>query len=181
MSVLRILSLAAVLGLLVGARASAQETKPELNDKQFRRAVTVFLEDPLGEKAKDIAKFIMAFASQTPKAVVFLGKEEMKWFGKRDDNGMLLLAAYAAGNVQSQLDSGVKRNDRYAGLLSLFHVHRALKEKGAGYENAVVDDLLKLHREDKLLPHLIELEQRQPSRLTPEQEKALKKAQEEKK
>ncbi len=71
----------------------------------------------------------MTFTAQTPKAAVVIGDEELKWFGKDDERRGLLMAAFSSGNVQSQLNSGVVRNDRYSGLLSLFKVYRALRRR----------------------------------------------------
>ena len=56
---------------------------------------------------------------------------------------LLLLAAYAAGNTRSQLLSGVRQNDRYSGLITLFAVYRQLQEKDKDFKVAPVDELMK--------------------------------------
>lgn len=154
---------------------SFADDKPELTEKQFRRASAMLLEDPLADGAGDLAKLALVFVMQTPKAGVMLGEEEMKWIGKDDKRSLLLFGAYLAGNAQSQLNSGVKRNDRYSGLLSLFQVYRQLQAKDKDFKIADVDELLKLHKEDKLVAHLIELEKKKPTKLTPEQEEEIRK------
>jgi hypothetical protein len=175
MTVLRSVGLGVLLAAVGLAAAHGQGKGPQVSEKDFRRAHLRLLEDPLGKSAKEDAKVIMLFAMQTPRAAVVLRKEEMNWFGKDEKRGLLLLAAYAAGNTESQLNSGVKRNDRYAGLLSLFRVYRLLRQQDGSFKNAEVEQLLKLHGEDRLLKYVLELEQKAPTKLSPEDEKALEK------
>ncbi len=156
---------------LSGARpggAKAEKIRPAkataVSEAQFQRASQALLEEPLNQVAKEHIKTIMTFTAQTPKAAVVIGDEEMKWFGKDDERQGLLMAAFLAGNVQSQLNSGVVRNDRYSGLLSLFKVYRALRAKDKDFKIAAVDEALKLHSEDKLLRHVLELEAKSPTK-----------------
>jgi hypothetical protein len=176
MNTVRYIGLPVLLALCMSNMGPAQDPKPMVSDSQFRKVCVQLLDDPVGPNAKDHAKLIMIFTIQTPKAAIMLGKEELPWFGKKeDDRGFVLLAAYSAGNALSQLNSGVKRNDRYSGLLYLFQVYRTFQAKEKGYKIDAVDNLLRLHREDKLLPYLAEVEKKQPSKLTPEDEEAIKK------
>src|SRR5262245_33238992 len=173
---LRVFALLTALVLLVSHTALPGEKKSkELTDQQFGRALTMFLEDPLQEKGKELAKLLVVFTMQTPKAAVILGEPEMKWIGKKDDDrSLLLFAAYVSGNTRSQLLSGVKQNDRYSGLVTLFAVYQRLQDKDKKYQIAEVDELRKLHRDGKLLAHLVEMEKKMPTKLSPDDEKALK-------
>jgi hypothetical protein len=165
--------------------AEAGDEIPAIDETQFRRLSVALLENPLDEKSPDAARTIIVFTIQTPKAAVFLGTEELSWFGitdvKKDDpRSLLLTAAYAAGNSQSQFSSGVKRNDRYSGLLYLFEVYRRLQTRDGEFKIPAVEELLKLHKEDRLVKHLLELEEKKPTKLTPEAEEALRKLREKK-
>jgi hypothetical protein len=174
MGTVRVLGLALVVLAWAGS-VRADDEKPVVSERDFRRAATMFLDNPTGKVAPDLSKVVAIFVFQTPDAAVMLGDDELKWCGKDEDRRWLLLTAYLAGNSLSQLNSGVKRNDRYAGLLHLFCVYRHLKAKDKKFKIAEVDELLKKHKEDKLLPYLIELEKKKPTKLTPEAEKELKK------
>jgi hypothetical protein len=169
-------TLLTALVLLVPASALADEKKDkELTDQQFGRLLTMFLEDPLHEKGKEFAKLLIVYTMQTPKAAVMLGVPEMKWIGKKEDGrSLLLFAAYVSGNTRSQLLSGVKHNDRYSGLVTLFAVYQRLQDKHKEYKIAEVDELQKLHGDGKLLAHLVEMEKKMPTKLSPEDEKAIK-------
>ena len=65
-------TLLAAMALLVGSPARAGAQKDEgLTDQQFGRLLTMFLEDPLHEKGKDIARLMIVFTLQTPKAALY--------------------------------------------------------------------------------------------------------------
>ena len=173
MTMLRCTLITAFLGMWATTVAHAQLTKPITSEKQFGHYSVDFLEDPLGKNAKNYARAIMKFAIQTPKAAIVFGEEEMKWIGKDKKYSFLLFPAYIAGNTQSQLNSGVKRNDRYSGLLSLFRVYRTLKKHNKEFKTEAVEKLLKLHKEGKLVQYLLELEKKKPTTLTPKNRKSL--------
>jgi len=146
-------------------KVSAPAKAREVSEKEFLEASRELLSDPTSQAAKDHAQTVIAFTVQTPKAIVVLGDEEAKWFGEDENRRMLLVAGYSAGNVQSQLHSGVARNDRYAGLVTLFKVYRGLQAKDSKFKIAAVEDLLALHRDDKLLRHVVELEEKDSTKL----------------
>lgn len=164
---------------LVVSTVQADERKKsgvKISDKSFRKISSTFLNDPLSKSARDWARLIMLYTLDSPNATIVLGDDEWKWSGlDRDDSrALLLLAAYSTGNIQSQFNSGVKRNDRYSGLLTLFHVYRELRDVDEKYKVAAVDELLALHQADKLLPYLRELEKNEPMKWAPAQEAAVR-------
>jgi hypothetical protein len=168
-----VLSLFALL--VSSARADEKKKPEELTDQQFNRLLTMFLDDPLQEKGKDIARLLIIHTMQTSKAAVMLGEPEMKWIGKKeDDRSLLLFAAYLGGNTRSQLLTGVKQNDRYSGLVTLFAVYQRLQDRDKEFKITEIDALRKLHKDGKLLAHLVEMEKKMPTKLTPEDEKAIR-------
>jgi hypothetical protein len=169
-----------LLVLVFGSSSLAEQKDrkgPEISDKVFRQSSALFLDDPLNKSAPDWARLILLYSQQTSSAAVVFGREELSWSGLDRDHprSLLLLAAYSAGNIQSQLNSGVKRNDRYSGLLTLFRVYRALREQNEQFRISSVDDLLALHEEGKLVPRLQNLEAKKPVKLTPAEEEAIHK------
>lgn len=159
----------ALFAVLASVYADEKDRKsPIISEKTFRQTSSLFLEDPLHSSARDWARLILLYSQQSSNAAVVLSKEELRWAGldRGDPHSLLLLAAYSAGNIQSQLNSGVKRNDRYSGVLTLFRVYRALREKNERFRVSAVDDLLALHERDKLVPHLQKLDAKTPAKLT---------------
>jgi hypothetical protein len=178
MNIRRILSLTLLL-IASGSVVHADEKErkgPMISDKIFRQTCSVFLNDPLNPSSRDWARLIMLYTLESPNAAVVLGREELRWAGldKEEPRNLLLLAGYAAGNIQSQLNSGVKRNDRYSGLLTLFRVYRTLCEKDNKFRVAPLESLLDLHREGKLLSHLQKMEEQKPAKLSPADEQIIR-------
>jgi hypothetical protein len=169
----------ALLFLALGPAVGAGEKDrkgPEITDKMFRQTSSLFLDDPLNKLANYWARLIMLYSQQTSNAAVIFGKEELRWVAldRNDPRSLLLLAAYSVGNIQSQLNSGVNRSDRYSGVLTLFRVYRVLREQNKEYRVAAVDDLLSLHKEAKLVPHLQKLDAEKSVKLTPVEEEAIR-------
>jgi hypothetical protein len=169
----------AVLLLAFGAAGYAgdKDSKgPKITDKIFRQTSALLLDDPLSRSARDWSRLILLYALETPNAASAFSSEELRWAGveKDDPRSLLLLAAYAAGNIQSQLNSGVKRNDRYSGLLTLFRVYRVLRDQKKPLQIAAVDDLLALHEKNKLIAHLQELDEKKPAKMTSHDEAVIR-------
>lgn len=94
-----------------------------------------------------------------------IGRKALPWFGEKDyRHNELLLCAFIAGNVRSQLDSGVNANDSYSGLIQVFRVYRYLKKKVRNYSIPGVEDLLKLHKDGKLMEYLLDEKEQQTHR-----------------
>jgi hypothetical protein len=180
MNLFRIVCLSLVLiGAVSTVQADDRNKKGvTISDASFRQISTTYLNDPLHMSAPAWARLILLYMKQTPNAaVVVLSSEELRWAGLDENHpySPQLLAAYAAGNIQSQLNSGVKRNDRYSGLLTLFHVYRVLRQKDKKFKFAAVEDLLALHEEGKLVRYLQKLDEKKPAKLSPAEEQALRK------
>jgi hypothetical protein len=97
----------------------------------------------------------------------------MNWC-KDDKRGLQLMAAYVGGNALSQLHSGIMQNDRYSGMLMLFRVYRHFQDKDKHFRIDAVDELMKLQRDGKLLAHVVEMEKKQSTKLSAEDEAALR-------
>jgi hypothetical protein len=163
-----------LIGFIAYAPLTAQEPAKEPTEKQFRRMFVALLEDPTHAEAQNLSRAIVIYTIQTDKAAVVIGKDEMAWC-KDDKRGLQLMAAYVGGNTLSQLHSGVMQNDRYSGIVMLFRVYRHFREKDKDFKIDAVEDLLKLHKDGKLLAHVVELEKKKPTKLSAEDEAALQK------
>jgi hypothetical protein len=174
----RMIGVAVLLIAVISAVRSDERKSPgiTISDKSFQQISTAFLNDPQHKSAGDWSRLIMLYAKQTSSAELLLGRDEMHWVAldPSERRSLLLLAAYAAGNIQSQLNSGVKRNDRYSGVLTLFRVYRSLREQNGTFKIAAVENLLTLHREDKLVEHLRKLDAEKPTKLSRTEEEAIR-------
>jgi hypothetical protein len=178
MSIWRTMSLVVLLVALDSDTGASQKggKGPKITDKSFRQISSTFMDEPLDKSNRDWARLIMLYALDAPNAALVLSGEELHWTGvdNNDPQALLLLAAYTAGNIQSQLNSGVKRNDRYSGLITLFRVYRALRDRDDKYKVAAVDELLTMHEEDRLVRHLQKLDEKKPEKRTPAEEATIR-------
>lgn len=174
----RTLSVAVFCLLLnaVGHTAQKESKGLKLTELDFRRTGSLLLNDPLSRSNPDRARLILLYTLDMTDAAVVLGPEEWRWIGLEEHNpySLQLLAAYEVGNLQSQLNSGVKRTDRYSGLLTLFRVYRAVYEKDKKIKLDAVENLLALHKEGKLISHLQTLDERKPKKLTPVEDQRIR-------
>lgn len=174
MNICRMMALVLLLTVLGSAwGADKKEDKSfKISEKTFRQTSSLLLEEPLNRSNRDWARIILIYALSASNVEVVLGKQELHWAGIEDGDPrtILLLAAYASGNIQSQLNSGVKRNDRYSGLISLFRVYRALRQQNESFKVAAVDDLLTMHEEDRLVLHLQKLGEKKLEKMTSAEE-----------
>ncbi len=161
----------------LGQKKGKEIKRPEISDKDFRQIAALVINDPLNRAAADRSRLLILYALQTQSAQFTLGAQELSWMAidKDPDRALLLLAGYLAGNIQSQLNSGVKRNDPYSGALTLFQIYRSLQQHDKKFAITAVDDLLALHQEDKLVDYLRKLIDKRATKITPETETLLRK------
>jgi len=152
------------VGLIAFSAVAAYAQNPGVSTDDVRKAIASFLTDPLKESAKDDAKKIVSFATGSPDVMVIMGPEEMGWLkenpkAKKDYAG-LLLTAFIAGNMQTQLELGEKRNEVYSGALQVMRTYREIRKKDPEFQSPAVEELFKKHRDGSLLKHIAEIQER---------------------
>jgi hypothetical protein len=127
-----------------------------VREETLRRAVSTFLKQPTSSASKHSARTILKFAEESEDVSVLISRKAVPWVGgKKYEHREILLCAFIAGNVLSQLDSGVNANDPYSGLIKVFRVYRYLKKRKKGYTVPEVERLLAMHKEGKLMRYLL--------------------------
>jgi hypothetical protein len=76
------------------------------------------------------------------------------WNNSSDIHLPYLLSAYRAGNIKAQFDAGVKRSDRYSGMIQVFKIYHLIQKKDENYKVKEIEDLKRLHAKGKLMEHL---------------------------
>jgi hypothetical protein len=131
---------------LIGAWAPA-------SDEAVRHALAVLAESPLDKKGDAALATIVDFAEKSDKVEITIAEGGLPWVGKVP-HSELLLGAFIAGNLRSQLDSGVTRSDAYSGMLEVFAVYSALKAKEPKFSVPSIDGFLEQHRRGDLITAL---------------------------
>ncbi|NUO49012.1 MAG: hypothetical protein HOV80_09170 [Polyangiaceae bacterium] len=103
--------------------AQATPTASDAQDGDVRAAIDTFLADPAnGDPQK-----IMRFANESPDVLVVFRQSILEAEGAPGDLRALMLAAFAAGNVRSQLEAGKKEDMPVAGVRAMVAVYKKLQ------------------------------------------------------
>src|SRR5262245_25233227 len=139
--------------LCLASIGTAQSQTP--SEAAVRRAISTFCDAPLSTKGRAAPKTILEFGEASDAVLITISPGYVPWTraDKKYENSELLLAAYVAGNVLGQLDSGVKGNDAYSGMIQVFRVYRHLKAKDASFKVPEIEDYLEMHRKGELAVH----------------------------
>ena len=144
----------AVVGA-IAVTAGALAAERQISEESVRSAIESFLQNPTAPSEQ--VNTIVMFSVESDAVKVVIDTDVCcTWLraDKKYEHAGLLLVAFTAGNVRSQLDSGVCRDDPYSGLIAVFRVYRHLKQANPALTIPEVEKLLELHRQGKLTEHL---------------------------
>lgn len=140
------------LPLLIAAPAD-----PVITKEIALKAIVIFRSDPLSEDGHAAAAVIIKFVDKNHDVLVALNKKAFPVFGApgvSQDERSLLLAAFAAGNVDSQLLRGVKNDDPYAGDLQLIQTYRQLQKKNPKLKIPAIEKMAAMEQRGELKRYL---------------------------
>lgn len=120
------------------------------------RAIREFQADPLAALERGVAKTIMDFAEASPAVMISFSDKVVPWIGKNkvDERQSVLLAAYVAGNTESQLRRGKKEDDPVAGVLQAIATYRQLQQADSAFRVDELETLIALEKEGRLKEHV---------------------------
>jgi hypothetical protein len=121
------------------------------------KAIGLFRDDPLSEDGRGAAAIIVSFSDKSHDVVVRLSKKVFPVFdapgvSKKETNA--LLAAFIAGNLDSQLLRGVKKDDAYAGELQLIQTYRQLQKKNSKLKIPAIERMAEMEQRGELKRYL---------------------------
>ena len=147
--------LATVSVFLFLSMTNLASAKAAVSETSVRQAIATFLRMPASPSSKRSMSTIVTFASESDDVSVTVSQKAVPWYGDKEvQHGEVLLCAFISGNILSQLDTGVNRDDSYSGLVKVFRVYRYLQKRRKGYSVPAVDRLLQVHKDGKLMKHL---------------------------
>jgi hypothetical protein len=122
------------------------------------KAIAIFEKEPLTENGKGAAAIIASFAEESEAVTVKISSAVTPWYKSEKEykNGHLLLVAFIAGNIKSQLERKVCADDSHAGLLQLFKTYDQFKKADKNLKIPEIDHLVELHSKNKLKEYLEE-------------------------
>lgn len=145
---------------LAGCGFAATPSKQEVLD-----AIGVMEKGISGPGAIAAAKTIVVYAQVSDDVMVDIGEEQLPWLSEKWDLDearlkscqSLLMAAFVAGNIKSQLKNQKAEDDTYAGWLFAIDAYRRLRAHD-DFKSPAIEALSKMQAEGKLLQHAKELQ-----------------------
>jgi len=154
-------TLAAALAFLAlaGLGLAAAPTKHEV-----LKAISVIEKNVSGPEVAEAAKTIVIYAQVSDDVMVDIGPEQLPWLD--EDWGLdkeheqscksLLLAAFVAGDVRSQIKNDKAEDDTYSGWIFAIDTYNRLKAKRP-FTSESIDSLSKMRASGTLLQHAREV------------------------
>jgi len=131
-------------------RAQSADEAPQL--LRVTEAITAFQEDPLSAQGVAAAGLILEFAETSDLVEVKLYPPVFPWLGTDayPPYSDLLAAAYAAGDIQAQLASGVKGEQTLPAVQMTLKIYEKIKKDDSDYKLPVMETLLEAERKGEL-------------------------------
>ncbi len=138
-------------------RSASKKAAGDVSKEDVRRAIAIFRRDPLNAQGEMTRPIIFMFAKESPDVEVSLIQNHLLWFDNKslpDGSRQVLLAAYMAGTIQSQLDSGKTKHDPLAAAEQVIATYRQLQKADPRLKVREIEDLADLQKRGKLAEHL---------------------------
>lgn len=144
--------------LLCAAGSVLAESEPVITKEMALQAATLFRKaDPFSEDARGYAAILIQFTEKSPAVVVEISRKAVPFLENkkiRQQELAILLAAFVAGNIDSQLLRGKKKDDPYAGDLQVIETYREMRKKKSRLKIPEIEKLMELEAAGKLKAHL---------------------------
>jgi hypothetical protein len=123
-------------------------------------AIAVMEKNVTSPEAPGAAKTIVVYAQLSDDVMVDIGQEQLPWVSEKWNLApekertcqSLLMAAFVAGNVKSQLKAEKAEDDTYAGWIFTIYTYRQLKDHFA-FRSPAIEELIKMQADGKLRDH----------------------------
>ena len=99
----------------------------------------------------------MQFTDKSPEVLVGIGHKALPFLSNKNltvQENAILIGAFLAGNVDSQLLRGQKKDDPYAGDLQVIETYRAMQKKKPHFSVPEIEKLIALEEAGKLKAYL---------------------------
>ncbi len=132
------------------------------------QAIAVMEKSVSGPAAAEAARTIVLYAQVSDDVMVDIGPEQLPWLdeewglGKEREQACksLLMAAFVAGDVKSQIKNDKAEDDTYSGWVFAVDVYNRLRAKER-FRSPSLDSLSKMRAEGSLLGHARDVRQKE--------------------
>jgi hypothetical protein len=160
MAILRRTLCAALFLALAGAGLAATPSRHDV-----LLAISVLERNVTGQDAVDAAKTIVVYAQDSDDVMVDIGPGQLPWVSEEWGLGKarelecqsMLLAAFVAGDIRSQIKNARAEDDTYSGWIFAIDAYNRLRAKGS-FRSPSIEELSKMEAEGTLLEHAKEVQ-----------------------
>ncbi len=146
---------AALFAVLAGGAAAAPPSKQDV-----LVAISVLEKNITAPEAADAAKTVVIYAQESDDVMVDIGPEQLPWVSEKwglekareQSNQSMLLAAFVAGNIRSQIKNDKVEDDTYSGWIFAIDAYKRLRTKGS-FHSPAIESLQKMEENGTLLQH----------------------------
>jgi hypothetical protein len=141
-------------------------------------AISVLERNVTGQEAVDAAKTIVVYAQDSEDVVVDIGPGQLPWvsekWGLAQEQELeyqsMLLAAFVAGNIKSQIKNARTEDDTYSGWVFAIDAYHRLRAKSP-FRSPSIEDLATKETDGTLLQHAKEIQRQDEQQQEPQQQK----------
>jgi len=139
-----------LLTLLALAGAPGLRAQP-ISRSDVLAAIAVLEKDPTGPDAPAAAKTVTRFGRESDDVLLLVGAETLPWVQAdappaEKEVRTRLVAVYFAGDIKSQLQQGVARDDPYHGWLAAIRGYVQFRQKQPGLVIPEIEELIRKER-----------------------------------
>jgi hypothetical protein len=128
-------------------------------------AISVLEKNVTGQDAVDAAKTIVVYAQDSDDVMVDIGPGQLPWVSeewgldkaRELECQSMLLAAFVAGNIRSQIKNSRTEDDTYSGWVFAIGAYNRLRAKGP-FRSPSIEELSRMEADGTLLQHAKEVQ-----------------------
>jgi hypothetical protein len=155
MSTMRRALTAVLFVALAGAASAGVPSKQEV-----LMAISVLERDITGPEAADAAKTVVIYAQESDDVMVDIGRDQLPWVtekwgledAREQSSQSLILAAFVAGNIRTQIKNVKAEDDTYSGWLFAIDAYKHLRAK-VPFRSPAIEALQKMEVDGTLRQH----------------------------
>ncbi len=129
-----------------------------LENNKVLVAIKTFKKNPLDDEGDIAMKNIVDFAESSEDITVTIDAKYCPWINEGENkNDHILLAAFIAGNIESQLEKSEQNNCTYDGILQEISTYKYLRKKKAIEQIKSLENWIKLQQSGSLKKYIEKL------------------------
>jgi hypothetical protein len=131
--------------------------KPAVTKELALKAIAAFRADPTSDLGHAARSVIVSFSHDSPDVIITFTQKNYPISQIKpvsEEERLTLLAAFVAGNLDSQLLRGSRKDDAYAGDLQLIQTYRQLQKRNPKLRVEAIEKLAELESKGRLKSYL---------------------------